>query len=55
MTTRRTGWEMMVDMTRRALAELEQTATPDDPHVAKARDILDDALYLAKITGVVAK
>jgi hypothetical protein len=47
MTRRRTGYDMVIDMMRQALIELERAA--EDPHAAKARDIIDDALYLAEI------
>lgn len=48
MTRRRTGYDMVIDMMRQALIELERCAA-EDPHAAKARDILDDALYLAEL------
>lgn len=51
MTRRRTGYEMVIDMMRIALHELDAAATPEDPHLDKARDVLDDAIYLAEINS----
>lgn len=54
MTKRRTGWEMVLDMMARALAELDRVDA-DDPHANRARDILTDALYLAKLNEASTK
>lgn len=52
MTRRRTGWEMVLDMMGKALAELHESDFRHDEHVNKARKILVDALYLAKLTSL---